>query len=497
LGEQEASAHRRQVDRQLVVGRAVKAYRDGDPLQRIAADAGMRSYEMLRLLSTRVSDRSEQQRFQSLRQRCAATTEVLRACEERIHQLLSAGIDSSDVPKVLVALGATMNIDIAVELLKSADILKDPDRGPTPFFVTDMMWLRYVTGYHRGIEPDYQLALGKIPLPNIQEFRMILAEQISRMQIAQVIALIETTAEAIRSGDDAGISYSEYEKAREAIILKSGDERRPLLPPPAELIRDRAAGRSWHVALESVGMRFPSVQGGFSVADYVDASRAYGATQCRFGSPKDVASYDSWMIAEIAMGRDRPSVVAIRRHFGTWESVIGAVMPPEVEDEFDGIVNHYRIQNSLEERWARAGELVGDVLAIMPWNSFLSIDYGDETDGPHRPYAQASPSADGVWCEIVSGEFLPADQWPISAEYLEGNGWSAPDDEVPNWHKQGIPPVEAGHQILEGLRYGRRCEDATKVRWHSADFPGGPGPDGGVILDDSPSGVVQTLRNAS
>jgi hypothetical protein len=487
----------RQRDRHQIASRAVKAYQAGDPLQRIAADAGMRAYDMLRLLSTRVADQSEQQRSEALRGRCSETAKVLRENAHRILQLLDAGIESSDIPRILAALGAMIDIDIAAELLKGPEISKHLERTAPRAFVTDKMGLLFVTGYQRGVEPDYRLVLGKDPLPSMQEYRVLLAQHLSRPQIGQVIAVIETTAEAISRGDNAGISYSEYGVARDAVALQMGINPSSSFPPSGELIRDRTEGRSWHLALESVGLKFPAVRGGFSAADFEDASHSYRATGGLFGSPKDVSSYDSWMIAEVAAGRDRPSVVAIRRHFGTWESVIGAVMPPEVEDEFDGIVNHYRIQNNLEERWARAGELVGDVLAIMPWNSFLSIDYGDETDGPRRPYAQASPSADGVWCEIVSGEFLPADQWPISAEYLEGNGWSAPDDEVPNWHKQGIPPVEAGHQILEGLRYGRRCEDATKVRWHSADFPGGPGPDGGVILDDSPSGVVQNLRNAS
>jgi hypothetical protein len=155
-----------------------------------------------------------------------------------------------------------------------------------------------------------------------------------------------------------------------------------------------------------------------------------------------------------------------------------------------------RTQNDVEYGWARAGELVSEVLADMPWNSFLSIDYGDETDGPHRPYAQANPSADGVWCEIVSEEFLYASQWPIDTDYLIRKGWSAPDEEVPNWHKHGVPPLEAGHQILEGLAYGRDCHDPGKFRWHSGEFPGGPGPDGGLILDFNPVGSNRTLRRA-
>lgn len=99
----------------------------------------------------------------------------------------------------------------------------------------------------------------------------------------------------------------------------------------------------------------------------------------------------------------------------------------------------------------------------MPWNSFLSINYGNQCDGSRRPYAQASPSTDGVWCEIVAEEFLPPDHWPIDTDYLVSNGWSAPDEEVPNWH-MCVPPFEAGHKLLEGLKHGRLCRDPQKVR---------------------------------
>ncbi|MFJ5861805.1 TY-Chap domain-containing protein [Pseudarthrobacter sp. NPDC092439] len=415
----------------------------------------MRDYDMLRLLSTRVADQSEQQRSEALRRRCSETAAVLRENSHRILQLLDAGIESSDIPKILVALGATFDVDIAVELLKSPVMLKDPGR-PSPFFVTDMMWLRYVTGCHREIEADHQLALGKIPMPNIQEFRMILTEQLSRRQIAQVIAVIETIAEAISNGDDEGISYSEYEKARKAIVLEAGRERHQLLPPPAELIRDRTTGRSWHVALESVGMKFPAVRGGFSAADFADASHSYRATEGLFGSPKDVASYDSWMIAEVAMNRDRPSAVAIGRHFGAWESVIGAYVPLE-EDELRGIVNHLRADAAADYAWARAAELISEVLRTMPWNSFLSIQYGDGALGGPQPYAQITPGPDGAWCEIVSEDFLAPDDWPIHPEFLLEHRWSEPDSDTPNWYREGVFLEDAGHLVLEGLRSGRSC----------------------------------------
>lgn len=484
---------------------AVASYLAGDPLRCIAASLQMDSYQVLRLLCTRIADNGEKQRSKALRHRCGATAELLIEEMERTEQLMSAGIDASDIPKVLVALGVPLDVDIAVEVLRSSKILEDVHHRMTHVGRAHLPEMRsietlsvlYVMGRHHGVEPDYRFALGKAPLPGVAEFRELQTGRLAAFQIAEVIAIVEKTAEEIRTGNVTGISYWDYRDTA-SLLARELDHNGHGWVIPAPVIRERVGRGSWSTTLMAAGLTPPSTEERFSPADYEGAAQEFLTVYRYFGSPKDVASYDSWVIAEKAAGRDRPSVVAIRRYFGAWESVIGAAMPPEVGvDEFAGLVAMCRTQNDAEERWARAGELVGEVLANMPWNSFLSIDYGDEADGPSRPYAQANPSADGVWCEIVSEEFLSANQWPIDAGYLIRNGWSAPDEEVPNWHKQGVPPLEAGHQILEGLAYGRDCHDPGKVRWHSGEFPGGPGPDGGVILDYEPDGIVRNLPRAS
>jgi hypothetical protein len=487
-------------DRQAVIAQVINGFLAGDPIWSIAKAANMSSWETMNLLSTRIAERGEEERSKALRRRCSVVAEDLYQNEERIWQLLDAGIEGKDIPKVLAALGVSLDSEVATDLLRSPDMFMDIHSAievvvlPLP---TDIFSLLYVVGRFRRLEPDYKFALGKVPMAGIDELRRVLVRRSSEAQLAEIVAMVETTAQAIRTGDVAGISYSDYADTVTVLAQESSAAGSRSWLVSAPNLRNGLGGGFWSKALEAAGLTLPSTAARFTRADYEGASKAFFTAYRDFGSPKDVASYDSWVTAEAAAGRDRPSLIAIRRYFGAWESVIGAVMPSEVEGEFDGMVEILKKESILEHRWARAGELVGDALADMPWNSFLSIDYGAEADGPRRPYAQASPSADGVWCEIVSEKFLPAEEWPINEAYLLRNGWSAPDDEVPNWHKQGIPPFEAGHQILEGLAYGRNCPDPQKVRWHSAEFPGGPGPDGGVILDYEPGGVVRNLRRAS
>ena len=491
-------------ERRSPTDQAVASYLAGDPLRCIAAALQMESYQVLRLLSTRVADNGEEQRSKALRNRCSTTAELIGGEMERTERLMSAGIEAVDVPKVLVAFGVPLDVEIAVELLRSLQIFEDiylrvsqvrNNQAPAVRSI-EMFSLLYIIGRHRSVEPDYRFALGKRPLPGIAEFRELQTGRLPASEIAEMIATVEKTAEDIRTGNAAGISYSDYRDTA-SLLAEEPDHGGLGWLVPAPVIRDRVGRGSWSVALEAAGLTAPGHQERFERIDYEEAAQEFLRVYRYFGSPKDVASYDGWVIAEAAAGRDRPSVIAIRRHFGAWESVIGAAMPPEVGvDEFAGLVAMCRAQNDVEYDWARAGERIGEVLANMPWNSFLSIDYGDEGDGSNRPYAQANPSADGVWCEIVSEEFLSADQWPINTDYLVRNGWSAPDEEIPNWHKQGVPPLEAGHQILEALAYGRNCHDPQKVRWHSGEFPGGPGPDGGLILDFNSAGSSRALRRA-
>jgi hypothetical protein len=169
-------------DRQSAIELAMTSFIAGDPLRSIAAALDMRSYEALLLLSTRVADRSEEQRSKALRNRCSATAEVLNQNDERIWQLLDAGIENSDIPKVLAALGASIDIEIAVDLLSSTELLIETLAGIELVELappTDTFSLLYVTGRHNGLEPDYQFSLGKIPMPGIDELRRILVFRVN------------------------------------------------------------------------------------------------------------------------------------------------------------------------------------------------------------------------------------------------------------------------------------------------------------------------------
>ena len=62
----------------------------------------------------------------------------------------------------------------------------------------DMLSLLYVIGRHRGVQPDYEMALGMMPLSSVAEIRNLMGPSRPYGQSAEILAVIETTAQAIQ-----------------------------------------------------------------------------------------------------------------------------------------------------------------------------------------------------------------------------------------------------------------------------------------------------------
>nr|WP_142120364.1 hypothetical protein [Arthrobacter sp. SLBN-122] len=493
-------------------------YRRGDPLRFIAKAKGCSTEEVSLLALTQADTNDELERSRAVRRRCLATNEALLGNEEMVERLFASGIDRDEIPKVLTALGTSIDVQIAAELLHIPGIPggQSVDELPSRRLV-DKLSLLYVAGVHHQVKPDYQLALGKISLPAVSELRGLLNQRLPYRRMAEILAVIETTALAIRARTITTISHEDYESATRAVSRRLGsitnDPDDPW-PVPGRTLRARYGHGSWESLLNSVGMRLLSSDHRFTELDYLDVLDRSTEECMQFGNPMDVEFYDQWIIAAAAVREEHPSAVELIRRYGSWEAAIEVILPQEeeVDEEPDThefywgfpfgfedeslAINEAKFQRETEE-WHQAGELIGQLLAKMPWNSFLRVEYDGNEEITTRPYAQATPSADGVWCEIVSEQYLPAAEWPIDRRYLEKSRWSAPDEEVPNWRKERVPAGEAGHAIVRGLRHGRRCQDANKLRWSTGEFPSGPGPDGGVTIERALEGEVQSLRNAA
>lgn len=497
----------------------VEAYRRGDPIRAIAENFEGTANDICQELVMRSTTSSDELvRYRSVRRRTKAAMDSMWANRELITRLDNSGVESSKIPVILNALGTNIDVHVAAELLQLPRIpFEEPGLENSPRRGGDKLSLLYVLGKHHGIAPDYSLALGKMSLETVGELRELFHPTVPCRHTAEALAVIEATSLAIRTGKITTLSCAAYEyaaeKARRDLGHVTREKGNPWPVPAPQLIRRYGQGY-WEEALRFLGLGLLSADHRFSEIDYFQALDDFTEECIDFEYTMDINVYDRWVFAETSIRQDRPSAMELIAHYGSWDEAIEAVLPKEEESDEEPdshefywgfplgsedeslTVNEAKSQREAEE-WHQAGELIGQLLAKMPWNSFLRIEYQGDEEITTRPYAQATPGADGVWCEIVSEQYLPLAEWPIDGRYLEKSGWSAPDEEVPNWLRERVPAGEAGHAIVRGLRHGRRCQDANKLRWSTGEFPSGPGPDGGVTIERALEGEVQSLRNAA
>jgi hypothetical protein len=126
-----------------------------------------------------------------------------------------------------------------------------------------------------------------------------------------------------------------------------------------------------------------------------------------------------------------------------------------------------------EPAWDELVAEVAEALANLRPDQFLILEY--HPGGDPEPYAQSSPEMGGYYCELVSEEYLPGDQWPIDDIAIRRQGWAPPDPDTPNWWTYAETAEEAAHNLVDGLRHGRRCPDLSAYTWCDGTFPGGGG----------------------
>ena len=493
-----------------------KAYRRGDPLDTITSAHSVDAGDIFDAIADEPSD--ELARARSVGSRAVKAMRALWNNVAMITRLDDAGIPLLDTPKVIGALGNDIDVDVSVAILRFLGIPDEALEEPGPERLSDRLSLLYVVGKHHAIEPDYQLALAKMPLDAVAAFREFVKPEITYTRLAEILAVAETTALAIRAKRIATLTYSEYDEMALQVSRRLGrisrDENDPW-PVPVATMAHRFGGGSWEAALKVLRLRIDRSEDRFGSDACLRALDDFVGYCFDHELSYDEQMYDQWVFFQTCILLERPSAAEVLAYFGTWDDGLKMIMGYEEDPEAAFANDHVYLwgfpsgfedmtaqmnQDFTErraEKWRRTGELISDLLERMPWNSFLRVEYASVEGNGTSPYAQATPSADGVWCEVVSEEFLPATVWPIDREFLASNHWSEPDADFPNWWKSQVSARDAGHQIVSALRHGRKCADVKEFRWSTGEFPPGPGPDGGVTLDDALNGAVQTLRNAS
>jgi len=350
--------------------------------------------------------------------------------------------------------------------------------------------LLYIAGRHHRIEPDYKLALGKMSLDAVAQLRDMLRPEVPYRHLADILAVIEATARAIRTRRITTLAYQEYEDTARRITHEFGmitrDQADPW-PVPACILRRRYGRGFWEDALTIVGLALPSGVTRFGGDDYFQALDDFTEECLSAGYPMDVGTYDRWVVADSAMGADRPSAVDMIRHYGNWEAAVEAIIPSDHEEEGKPLASETAYvdydsgwgtwdelqewEQKLENEWAAAQQLIEKLIETLTAGAFLHIQYAPAVNGQVAPYARATVKSGTVVCEINSHAGANAQHWRLSVDWLSGDGWTAPNPENAHWHKAGVPRREAAAQILKALRFGRVPVEAADLSWTIGRLP--------------------------
>lgn len=124
----------------------------------------------------------------------------------------------------------------------------------------------------------------------------------------------------------------------------------------------------------------------------------------------------------------------------------------------------------LEMMWAALATGLAEEIQWLKDGDFLSVDY--ETGDPtYILYGQIAPEEGGFYAEVVSNQFMPADDWPLDAGYLQQAGWLPPEEDAPNWFRSFTGAEAVAEGFLAAMRHGRGCTDPRRFSWDPAMFP--------------------------
>ena len=313
------------------------AYAAGEPLRATAAKLGCTVDELCDLLAKLPTTGIELERARSVRQRSLATNEVMYENRGLLYRLNDEGIEWSDTPKVLKALETDIDVEVAVELVNIPGVTSDRMEMALPSrSLGDMLSLLYVAGKHYGIEPDYQLTLGTMPIQELAALRSLMQPNFPPRRLAEFAAVAETTKLAIRARAVRTISYADYTKTAATISSRLENTRVAAdgqWPVPGSVLLRRYGHGFWDDALRAAGLSLPGSESRFSDNDFFDALDGFTEECIGFEHPMSIAIYDRWVYSEASMRNDRPSAVEIVRHYGSWASAMEVILPQEEDDD--------------------------------------------------------------------------------------------------------------------------------------------------------------------
>lgn len=273
-------------------------------------------------------------------------------------------------------------------------------------------------------------------------------------------------------------------------------------PAPERTVSLRLGEGQWGPALQRIGLLAGEEDPGdraFTEAEYAAAVTAF-LSHCRStGKHPTTARYGRWIVEQEAGSTRRPYFDGIRRFFGSWEEAMrfASAHQPSGEHTGDGFADTRtwsdlatpEAQEMLgragigvvaagpgpvvadEDKWEDLQRLIATVLARLPWNDFLVVEYERLDSASESPVAWAGVGPQGVECAVVSGGQLTHAAWPVDATFFHEDEWLEPSARDQPWTTGPFGFPEAAQKLVDGLRFGWGCADPYRFHWGVGSFP--------------------------
>lgn len=286
-------------------------------------------------------------------------------------------------------------------------------------------------------------------------------------------------------------------------------------PLPERAVSRRLGEGRWDLALKRTGLRAsaePAPEHVFTEDEYAAAVTAF-LSHCRSaGHHPTTARYGRWVVEQEAASARRPYFDGVRRFFGSWEEAMrfASVRQPAGEPLGEGF-SDTRTWSDLatpeaqemlgragigvvgagtavevvdEDVWEDLRRLIATVLARLPWNDFLVLEYERYDKRSDAPVAWAGVGPHGVECAVVSGGQLTHAAWPVDATFFHEDEWNEPTAWDQPWTTEPLGFSEAAQKLVEGLRFGWGCSDPYRFHWGVGSFPAETREESSVISTD-------------
>jgi len=369
------------------------------------------------------------------------------------------------------------------------------------------IWL--TLAQHLGLDPDPDHAALHLSTETVRDVTGLLAAtdadgSVTRRTLSLIGAAMKHCAE------DPATTFSahDYERARlglctDARLLCSLAH---YWPAPERTVSQRLGDGAWPVATDGMGFSAEGGESGhraFTEEEYAAAVTAF-LSHCRTtGRRPTTARYGRWAVAEGAGRTPRPFFDGVRRFFGSWEEAMRFASSRQPADEHSGegfgdtrtwsdlatpeaqeMLGREGIgvvsatggssQGADESVWEDLRTLIATVLARLPWNDFLVVEYELRTRGPEAPAAWAGVGPHGVECAVVSAGQLSRADWPVDDTFFHEDEWHEPSAWDQPWTTGPHGFAEAAQKLVDGLRFGWGCSDPYRFHWGVGSFPAEP-----------------------